>query len=104
MPTTLQRLQIARNPERLPCVMMGERFHTKGGAVLRWAKVLVVTIWLACTLAARPATAAPFTAEARIPMAAAFGVPLEIPEPVTVILFGTGLAAMAAAATVKRKR
>jgi hypothetical protein len=38
------------------------------------------------------------------PVAAVRAAPLEIPEPVTIILFGTGLAVMAAAATVKRKR
>ncbi len=65
---------------------------------------LIAALWL--VLAGMPlrASAAPAMREARVQPAVMVEAPIEIPEPITIILFGTGLAAMAAAATVKRKR
>jgi hypothetical protein len=69
-------------------------------------KVLIVVLWLAvfcgaqssATLYAQETTPQDLTpAPTSVP-------PAEIPEPITVILFGTGLAALSAASALRRKK
>lgn len=81
--------------------------HTKGDFV-RYAKRALAAGLIALLLAwqgpAQPALGAPPAGVASAAPTVMAQAPVEVPEPVTIILFGTGLAALAAAATVKRKR
>ncbi len=61
-------------------------------------------VWLASLGMMRTGHAAILHVAEQAQLEAALNAPVEIPEPVTIVLFGTGLAAMAAAATVKRRK
>lgn len=74
--------------------------------MLQWSRVIVlgIMVWLSALGPVQFAHGATESEAAHAQSAALLRAPAEIPEPVTVILFGTGLAAMAAAATVKRRK
>jgi hypothetical protein len=65
-------------------------------------KALIVLVWLSL-LFGGPRSVAVYAQE-DLPPTATPVPPAEIPEPITVILFGTGLAALSAASALRRKK
>lgn len=69
-------------------------------------KAIIVLIWVALLFGGEPSAAlfAQETTPVTVTPVATPVPPAEIPEPITVILFGTGLAALSAASALRRKK
>lgn len=65
-------------------------------------RAIILVLWLALLFGGQPA--ASLLAQEATPVTPAPVPPAEIPEPITVILFGAGLAALSAASALRRKK